>query len=127
MIKRGQIWLILTALTLMAFGAHAAEIDQKAGLRVYTAMNFVPEEREFYGLQIIVIPYSEGTKILWRSGEGRLVAPLLLDVTRVGQSWRVVVPETGDHGVWELSIQNGVMHAAGPRDLHFDLQELTFK
>jgi hypothetical protein len=93
-------------------------------------MNFIPEEREYYGLQVILIPYSNDTgifwKIVWRSGEGHLQAPLLLDVTRLGQSIRVVVPETGDQGEWELSIENGVIHAVGPRGLHFDLQEMAF-
>jgi hypothetical protein len=75
--------LLLTVLS----NAHSEEFEnQPTGLRIYTAMNFIPEEGEYYGLQIIVVPSYEGTKIVWRSDEGRLQAPLLLDVAQNGHS-----------------------------------------
>jgi len=128
MIKLWARHLGLAVLLAVSSNAHAKEFENRpAGLRIYTAMNFIPAEREYYGLQIIVISYSEGTKVVWRSGEGSLDVPLLLDVAQDGHSMRVFVPETGARGPWELSIEGVVMHAYGPRGLHFDLQGTPFK
>ncbi len=98
-----------------------------AGLRVYTAMNYIEDEGEYVGLQIVVVPYGYGGegsfKILWREAEARLLEPMLLDPKIEHGAIVVSVPEPAeDSGVWTLTPRKGGIDAAGPRDLHFFLR-----
>jgi hypothetical protein len=98
------------------------------GIRLYSSMSFVKTEGEFYGLEIVLVPYSRGLKVLWRSGSGRLDPPLLLDAIQETNQVKVIVPETNDlFGEWTLSQNGRLLHAKGPRDLHFDLKEHILK
>jgi hypothetical protein len=102
--------------------------DTPLGMRVYSGMNVIKTEGEFSGLQVAIVPYSRGLKALWRSGNGRLDPPLLLDVVKEGRTMKVVVPDDNDmFGEWILTPDGNVLHARGPRDLHFDLKEIPFK
>lgn len=121
--------LAILMLIVTSTASHAANNDELTiGLRIYSGMNFVKAEGEYYGLQIVVVPYFRGQKILWRSGSGHLESPLLLDVVREGKKMKVVVPEGDDNfGEWILSQDGKILHAQGPRDLHFDLREVFFQ
>jgi hypothetical protein len=91
-------------------------------------MNYIEEEGEHSGLQVIIVPYTGGYKLIWRSGEGRLIEPLLLDATKRGQTFHVRVPNSeDDSGDWVLSLDRNLIHAVGPRGLHFDLHETAFR
>ena len=122
-------FLVMTALVILSASmpAYAIErIDPAVGLKVYSGMNYIKGEDEYYGLQIVIVPYSQGQKILWRSGNGRLDPPLLLDVSQEGKDMLVTLPEGDDnYGEWVLSLKGKMLRARGPRDLHFDLRELS--
>jgi hypothetical protein len=87
-------------------------------------MQFSASEGERYGLQVIIVPFSGGEKILWSSGTGRLEEPLLLDVRREGDEIHVVIPrERDDWGEWMLVLRGSVIVAHGPRGLLFHLEK----
>lgn len=118
----------LSVLAIIYVWSASCAADVTVGMRVYSQMNYTPSEGEFYGLQVAIVPYSKGQKILWRSGSGRLDEPLLLDAVGNGDVLKVVVPEENDQfGEWTLSQDGKVIHARGPRDLHFDLREIPFR
>jgi hypothetical protein len=113
-------------LILWPLVAESADIPARLGLRTYSDMNFNKLEGEFYGLQVVIVPYSGGQKILWRSGGGKLDPPLLLDAVKEGNGWKIVVPENSDFfGEWTLSFDRKTLRAIGPRGLQFDLKEVT--
>ena len=102
--------------------------DRSIGLEVYSALNFIPDEGEFYGLQITFVPYSGGKKLLWRSASGPLAEPLLLDFIEKDGVISVQLPVTSDDaGKWLLRITGTTLHATGPRNLKFDLRRLTIR
>lgn len=122
------LFLFITSIVL----ASADERHSYAGLSVYSDLNFVAIEGEYYGLQIIIVPYVQGVdrreKLLWRSAGGRLDEPLLLDVTRVGNTLKVHVPKENDFsGEWTLMFKGRALHASGPRGFQFDLLKLPRK
>jgi hypothetical protein len=95
---------------------------------VYSAMNFIENEREFVGLQVAVIPYRDGQKLLWRSAGPFLNVPLLLDVVLVGDTLKVVVPDGDeDAGVWNFSLKGNVLYAVGPKGLKYSLKKISLK
>jgi hypothetical protein len=90
-----------------------------AGLDVYSSVNFIELEREFVGLQIVVVSYVEEDarkqKVLWRSAGPFLNPPLLLDAVPVGKNLRVVVPDGDSYsGSWNLTLRGNSMIASGP-------------
>ena len=106
----------------------ADEVNSPAGLAVYSDLNFIEKEREFAGLQVAIVPYRDGQKLLWRSAGPFLNAPLLLDVAKVGNSLRVVVPDGNDDaGVWNFSPKGNVLNAVGPRGQKYSLKKISPK
>jgi len=99
---------------LILLPSHAAEPWYKA--RTYSNLIFNATEGESYGLQVVILPSSEGTQILWRSGSGRMERALLLDAIEDGKNYVVEVPPVIDGaGRWQLLIKGREMIAKGPR------------
>ena len=103
--------------------------NSDAGLGIYSDLSFNAGEGERYGLQIVLIRYLTGytpaEKILWRSAAGKLNAPLLLDVKKVGDTLKVIVPNDDDFfGEWSLNVKGPILYAFGPRGLKFNLVKL---
>jgi len=99
-------------------------------------MNFIEDEGEFYGIQIVVVTYiDEGVrkqKVLWRSAGPFLDPPLLLDAVVVGKNLTVVVPDgygdIGTAGTWNLMLRGDSMIATRPEGGRgFTLKKLTVK
>src|SRR5437660_1742081 len=118
--------ILLFVLTSAAYAA--SERHSYAGLGVYSDLNFNKKESEYYGLQIImisyIVSYNAGQKVLWRSAAGKLNPPVLLDVAKVGSTFKVVVPKEYDpdfFGEWSLTASGTTLYAIGPRNLKFDL------
>jgi hypothetical protein len=102
--------------------------DVTAGIRMYAEMSFNKVEGEYYGVQVVIVPYYQGLKVLWRTASGRVNAPLLLDAVRENSIIKITVPESSDDfGEWKLSVEGNVLRAQGPRDLHFELREVELK
>lgn len=122
-------------LSLFSFSGALLAADKgnvSAELEVYSAVNFIEDEGEFSGIQIVVVPYVEGhvrkQKVLWRSAGPFLEPPLLLDVVAAGKGLRVVVPDgNGFSGTWNLSLRGNSMIADGPNGQVFTLKKLTVK
>jgi len=99
---------------LVLLPSHAAEPWYKA--RTYSNLIFNAAEGESYGLQVVILPSSEGTQIIWRSGSGRMERALLLDAIEDGKNYVVEIPPVIDGaGKWLLSIKGREMVAKGPR------------
>jgi hypothetical protein len=113
--------------------AHAAdEGNSAARLTIYSDMNFIENEGEFSGLQIVLVPYYDGEKsrrkILWRSAGPFLKPPLLLEAVQEGKSFKVLVPqESDDAGAWTLTLRGNVFDAAGPGGLKYSLKKIRIK
>jgi hypothetical protein len=126
----GRFYAIVSAFLLFAASISQAA-DQgnvPAGLAVYSDMNYIELEGEYVGLQIAVVPYQGGQKVLWRSAGPFIDAPLLLDVTKVGKTFKVVVPEGHDtSGEWKLTSKGNVIDAVGPGDLKYSLKKIALK
>jgi hypothetical protein len=127
------------ALALMGFLLICGNIAQAgdegnsaAGLAVYSDMNFIELEREFAGLQVVLVPYYDGEKsrqkILWRSAGPFLNTPLLLDADQDGKTFKVVVPNGHDDaGNWTLSLRGNVLLAVGPGSSMYSLKRISPK
>lgn len=110
-----------------------------AGIEVYSDMNFIEDESEFYGIQIVLVTYLDDEKrevkqkVLWRSAGPFLDAPLLLDAIVVGKDLKVVVPDgygdIGTSGAWILSLRGDSIIATRPKGggRGFTLKKLTLK
>jgi hypothetical protein len=91
-------------------------------------MGVIEQEGEHYGVQIFVIDYYQGRKILWRSAAPRLGEPALLDVREDGAVMTVSVPADDEFaGVWTLTPHGKTLHAQGPGRDQFDLKELRIR
>lgn len=132
---RGELLLRVFCITLMVFqlgrGGSAQAADERnspAGLVVYSDLNFIELEREFVGLQVAIVPDSEGQKVLWRSAGPFLNAPLLLDAVKIGNALQVVVPD-GDRykGIWKLEVKGNTMYAVGPEGQKYGLKRISLK
>ena len=67
-------------------------------------------------------------KVLWRSGNGNLDTPLLLDAMRDGDQLTLIVPdENPEHGRWLLKLKRDGLSAEGPHGLHHELKKTSFK
>jgi hypothetical protein len=125
-----RLFVALLAFLLLGENAVRAadEGNSPAGLTVYSDLNFIETEREFVGLQVAIVPFHDGQKLLWRSAGPFLNTPLLLDVVMVGNALRVVVPdEDDDAGVWNLSLKGNVLYAVGPKGLKYSLKRISLK
>lgn len=123
-----KVRIVLFCLSLFFFSATASadQANSVAGAEVYSAMSLIAEEGEFYGVQIILIPFGNGNKVLWREGDGQLAPPILLDPVRTKEGFCVTVPDAYQQfGVWNLKVDGSMIHADGPRSLHFDLKKLS--
>jgi hypothetical protein len=108
------------------------ERNSSAGLAVYSDVNFIELEREFVGLQVVLVPYYDGQKsqlkILWRSAGPFLNTPLLLDADQDGATYKVVVPSgENDAGNWTLSLRGNVIYATGPGSIKYSLKRISSK
>jgi hypothetical protein len=124
--------LCVVLLTFLSLGENVArsadERNSPAGLVVYSDLNFIENEREFAGLQITIVPYRDGQKLLWRSAGPFLNAPLLLDVVSVGKTLRVVVPDGDDDaGVWNFSLKDNLLYAVGPGGRKYSLRKISLR
>jgi hypothetical protein len=125
---RSSLWILALLLLAPSLTDAASAPKSRAYLSIYTDLNYIEEAGEFYGLQVVIVPYTGGTKILWRSGSGKIETPLLLEANKIGGAYKVTVPEDeSDHGEWTLTMVGNVLHAVGPRGLKFDLRELPVR
>jgi hypothetical protein len=115
------ILVIALFMSMAALGhVHAAEPWYKA--RTFSNLVFNAVEGETYGLEVTMLPSSDGVQILWRSGSGRLERALLLDSTQEGKNFVVEVPQVIDGaGRWLLLMSEKGMIAKGPRGQVFRL------
>jgi hypothetical protein len=71
--------------------------------RGYSNMGFNKELGETYGLEISIVPYSGGEKVLWRSAEGSLDEPILVDGLEENSEILVKVPDRSGRIVeWKI-------------------------
>lgn len=99
--------------------------NSAAQMHIYSGLNYTEGEGEYYGLQIAMVPFKGGQKILWRSAGGYLDEPILLNGVTKGGVITVQVPnDRDDAGTWTLRMQKDGIHADGPRGLKFKLKEL---
>jgi hypothetical protein len=104
------------------------ETNSPAGLAIYSDINFIEVEGEFVGLQVGIVPYRDGQKVLWRSAGSFLNPPLLLDIAKLGNTLKVVVPD-GDPftGVWKLNLKGNFLYAVGPDGQKYNLKRIGLK
>lgn len=123
-----KLALLLGALSLPRIAHSADRANIAAGFVLYSGMNFIELEREFVGLQIALISYDGGQRVLWRSAGPFLRQPILLLATATGKDLTIVVPD-GDlyPGKWRLSLQGNLMTATGPNEVTFKLKRLETK
>jgi hypothetical protein len=116
-----------------AFAANNEEYQPPttAGLVIFSDMKFSARKGEYYGLQIIMVPFNVDhshsiEKILWRVGNGRLEAPLMVDYMQEKRAIRITVPEGRDQGEWLLTPEgkNGLL-AQGPHGMHHELKSVV--
>ena len=126
--------VMVIALLLMSGSASwgADQGNSPAGLAVCSDMNFIEDEGEYAGLQIVLVPFNDGErmkqKALWRSAAPFLNTPLLLDIIEDGKSLKVVVPDGQDYaGAWTLTLKGNVLTASGPRSLKYSLKKISVK
>jgi len=106
----------------------ADERNSPAALAVYSDLNFIENEREFVGLQVAIVPYRDGQKLLWRSAGPFLNAPLLLDIAKMRDTLRVVIPDGNDDaGIWNFTLKGNVLYAVGPRGQKYNLKKISLK
>ena len=112
--------------------AASDEANSAAGLGVYSDINFIETEREFVGLQVVLVPYNSGEKarlrMLWRSAGPFLDSPLLLNADQQGNIFKVVVPAgRDDAGPWTLTLKGNMLYAVGPGSLKYNLKRISPK
>jgi hypothetical protein len=125
------ISIVLVLFSFVFYTSVSNASDQgniSAGLAVYSDLSFIESEREYAGLQVSIVPYHGGQKILWRSAGPFLDEPILLDAVKDGSVFKVVVPEDNDlSGYWNLILDGDVINAAGPRGLKYKLKKISVK
>jgi hypothetical protein len=118
-------FVLAIVLALVVGSSNAGAADQRNsldGLSVYSDLNFSGEAGDYYGLQIVFVRSYKGEKVLWRSAAGKLDEPMLLDVVKIRNSYKVIVPEgSDDFGEWLLTMTGTTLKAVGPRGLKFNL------
>lgn len=127
--KKLKTLLILLSLFTLTFECAQAKTSAKCiknygNIKIYSKMDYIENESEFYGIQIAIINYEKGIKVLWQSGNGKLANPLLLDSSLEGNNLNIIVPESDEnHGEWTLTFNEKSIKATGPRDLKFILKK----
>jgi hypothetical protein len=88
-------------------------------------LNFVPEEGEFVGQQIVIIPYADGDKkILWRIANAVFDPPLLLDAVKQGDLLKVKHPEFGD---WTFQLKGAFLEGVSSKGVKIRLKQVSLK
>ena len=119
----GQLGGAVLAFLFVLMPGYAAEPWYKA--RIYSDLTFNAAEGESYGLEVVLLPSSDGMQVLWRSGSGRMERALLLEAVEDGKNYLVEVPPVIDGaGRWRLSIKDREMVAKGPRGQIFKLKRM---
>lgn len=115
----GALWIFLA----LPDPVYAADPWYKA--RTYSSFTFNPAEGEVYGLEVVTLPSSDGTQVLWRLGNGKLERALLLDLLPEGKHYVVdVPPEIDGAGRWSLTMSDQEAQAKGPRGQVFRLKRV---
>lgn len=113
------LWIFL----IPSSSVYAADPWYKA--RTYSSFTFNPAEGEVYGLEIVMLPSSDGMQLLWRLGNGKLERALLLDLLPDGKHYVVdVPPEIDGAGRWSLTMSDQEVQAKGPRGQVFRLKRV---
>jgi|GEM_PF-6833008 len=116
-----------------SFALTKEQQDNLAGLEIYSDMVLIAEEGEYEGWQIIIVPFNLHyqkfrEKLLWRSGNGSLEMPLLLEGVREGNTIKIIIPEGYDeHGEWILTMKGNTISVQGPRGLHHELKKFKIQ
>jgi len=103
------------------------------GMSFYSDMGFIEEEGEYSGHQIIIMPYnpyhdSLKYKVLWRSGNGYLSEPLLLDGVVQDDTITIIIPSGNEEsGKWKLRIKGDDLLAEGPPGHSYTLHNVKLK
>jgi len=114
---------VMLTLLFVLLPVHATEPWYRA--ITYSDLTFNAAEGESYGLEVVMVPSSDGMQVLWRSGSGRMERALLLDAVEEGKNYVVDVPPVIDgSGRWVLSIKEREMVAKGPRGQIFRLKKM---
>jgi hypothetical protein len=117
--------LLLSVLCFCLFARASDLKHETGGIQIYSDLGYLSSESEFYGLQVVLIPDFFGGKILWRSADGHINPPILLNGQLLNGKIRVTIPEgNDDSGEWVLSFRGDQMIAEGPRGLHFEMHRL---
>jgi hypothetical protein len=94
------------------------------GIRIYSNLSYEPTEGDFSGDQILIIPSSDGDKILWRPAEGEFQAPLLLNVEKQGDLLKIKHPEFGD---WTFQIKGAFLEGVSSKGVKIRLKQVSLK
>jgi hypothetical protein len=94
------------------------------GMRIYSSLSYEPTEGDFSGEQIVAIPSSDGEKILWRTANGVFDPPLLLDVVKQGDLFKVKHPESGE---WTFQIKGAFLEGVSSRGVKLRLKQVSLK
>jgi hypothetical protein len=132
--QKSTLAFVVTPIVLLLVCGNIAkaggETNSAAGLAVYSDINFIAEESEFVGLQVVLVPYIDADKsrlkMLWRSAGPFLETPVLLDVDQQGKTFKVVVPAGQElAGAWTLTLKGNVLYAVGPGSSKYNLKRIS--
>ena len=122
------IYSWVTAVTIACLTSGAAFADDAfvklGGMRVFSSLSYEPTERDFSGEQIVAIPSSDGEKILWRTANGVFDPPLLLDVVRQGDLFKVKHPESGE---WTFQLKGAFLEGVNSKGVKIRLKQVSLK
>ncbi|MGJ4898405.1 hypothetical protein [Bradyrhizobium oligotrophicum] len=116
---------VAVILSLADLSQAASRSVQLGGLSIYADLTYSASEGDFNGLQIIVVPSGDGEKVVWREASGRFNRPILLELVKDGDAFKVSVPSDYDFaGEWRLKVQNDVLVGSGPKGRTFRLRRV---
>ncbi len=90
----------------------------------YSSIQYSPDAGDVVGLEVILVPYTGGTRVLWRMASGRIEEPVLLSPRFEGKKILVDVPsENGPTVTWVLLLKGAVLTASSPNGDTYRLQK----
>jgi hypothetical protein len=121
--------LVLAFVAMILLNSPVSSQELSYGLQFYSRIDHEKIEDEYNGLQIILIPYSNGgAMILWRSANGAFDEPLLLPASKRGEALFVDVPNSNQFsGRWKLVVVGKSIRAVGPRGIRIVLKEMSVR
>jgi hypothetical protein len=96
------------------------ELSKFGGIKIYGDLAYNRAENEISGNQILIIPSTDGDKVLWRVADGQFSPPLLLDAVKQGDVLTIAVPNAGN---WTLRVRGTSLDAVSSRGVRLRLSQ----